>query len=87
MLSDLFLAVLFCRVVTGGLVFWDAWDNSSQSAALWALVVGFGGAVLGTLLYLLLGREQSLSLSDRFRRRATADGSDEPMNVDDSGPF
>ena len=78
---------MFCRVAVGGLVFWDAWQNSSQSAVLWALVVGFGGAILGFLLYLLLGRERSFSLSERPRRRTTADEAGEPMNVDDSGPF
>lgn len=49
-----FLLVL---VATVGLILWtyqDAQVNSSQSAALWALVVFFA-PMLGVLLYLLVG--------------------------------
>ncbi|WP_439025536.1 PLDc N-terminal domain-containing protein [Haloarchaeobius sp. DT45] len=36
----------------------DAQQNSSQSAFLWALVVFFG-ALLGLLLYFLVGRDRT----------------------------
>jgi high-affinity Fe2+/Pb2+ permease len=46
------------NVVAAILVYQDARQNSSQSAALWGLVVFFAGFILGTLLYVLLGRDR-----------------------------
>lgn len=42
----------------------DAQKNSEQSAFLWALVVFFA-PILGLLLYLLLGREEAPTESER----------------------
>lgn len=57
----LLLIVLFLAAVYW--VYTDAQKNSEQSAFLCALVVVFG-AVLGVLLYLLLGREEAPTESD-----------------------
>lgn len=59
------LAFVMLLVWIGGTV-WvliDARRNSSQSAVLWGLVVFFG-AVLGLLLYVLLGRDRVAGATD-----------------------
>lgn len=85
----LWLVVLFLYVVATIIVYQDAKRNSPQSAVLWALLVFFAGPVIGGLLYVLLGRDTGSSRQTRRRggkpRREQSD--DEPMNVDDSGPF
>ncbi|WP_226480918.1 PLDc N-terminal domain-containing protein [Natrinema amylolyticum] len=45
-------------------VYTDAQSNSPHSAALWTLVVFFGG-LLGLLLYILIGREDRRGRSSR----------------------
>lgn len=79
------------HLVVAFVVATDAKHNSRQSPLLWGLVVLVGGFLLGVLLYLLLGRDTTASSSRRrprtHNRASSADTEDEPMNVDDSGPF
>lgn len=74
-LFALFSLFWFLGWVVG--LFWvvtDATENSSQSAALWGLVVFFGG-MLGVVLYALLGRDQKgQSVRDDGSYMASNDG-------------
>lgn len=45
----------------------DARKNSSQSEGLWALVIFFGW-ILGALLYVLVGRDETHNSSSDWRR-------------------
>jgi hypothetical protein len=53
LIAFLFLAWLFAAAFVYG----DARENSSQNAAMWAMVAFFGG-IAGVLVYLLLGRDE-----------------------------
>ena len=86
MAAEVYLILLLVHLLVALLVYQDARSNSPHSAVLWGLVVLFAGFVLGTLLYVLLGRDRSTS-SVRRRSSSRSESSDEPMNVDDSGPF
>lgn len=85
-LGAIWLILLIIYVVATIIVYQDATKNSPQSAVLWALLVFFAGPVIGGLLYVLLGRDTSEGRGRRSGGRREPND-DEPMNVDDSGPF
>lgn len=88
MAAEIYALFFLLHLVVACVVALDAKHNSRQSHLLWGLVVLVAGFVLGVLLYVLLGRDTSASSSrqrPRTHNRASTD--DEPMNIDDSGPF
>ena len=91
MVPELFAVFFVLHLIVAFLVYQNAQQNSPQSAFLWALVALVAGFLLGVLLYVLLGRDASAASSRRrprgHSRASTADTDEEPMNVDDSGPF